>query len=259
VRLHRNQEGYHGERVRMPELLASFDHAARTNGWVLEVLTQQGGAPVLRLLRSPVKSVTPPRRCYISAGLHGDEPAGPLAALELVRQDRWPQDAQIVLFPCLNPDGIRKNRREGPEDIDLNRDYRDPRTDLVKAHMRWLQAQPGFDVALLLHEDWEADGFYLYELCRAPAPSLAGRIIGDVAAVCPILQADQADGWRAERGIVRPQADPAGRPEWPEALYLFQERTDRCYTFEAPSDYPMSTRVSALVTAVQAALRGGGA
>jgi hypothetical protein len=174
--------------------------------------------------------------------------------LELVRQNRWPADAHLTLIPCLNPEGLDSNRREGPEGIDYNRDYRHPQSARTQAHRAWLDVQPGFEMGLLLHEDWEADGFYLYELCRAGAKCLADRIIDRVAEVCPILRAASADGWPADRGIVRPSADPMQRPEWPEALYLFQEKAPLCYTFEAPSDYELSVRVAALVRAVNAAL-----
>ena len=96
--------------------------------------------------------------------------------------------------------------------------------------------------------------FYLYELCAAPAQSLADAIIRSVASVCPILQATKADGWPARQGIVRPNVDPLLRPDWPEALHLYQEKTDLCYTFEAPSDYELSVRVGALVAAATAGI-----
>jgi predicted deacylase len=35
----------------------------------------------------------PKTRLYLSTGIHGDEPAGPLAALELLRQYPWIDEA----------------------------------------------------------------------------------------------------------------------------------------------------------------------
>jgi len=254
VRLHRNQGRYDGETMNFSEWLRSVREAASDRFWRVETLAMQGGDPVLRLTRPAARRVAEPRRVYLSAGLHGDEPAGPLANLELIRRDQWPSDTDLFLFPCLNPGGMRRNTREDPGGVDLNRDYREPTTLLVRAHVDWMRTQPGFDLALLLHEDWEADGFYLYELCRQPARSRAEAIVGQVAGVCPILRARQADGWPAEGGIVRPHANPAERREWPEALRLFMEHTDLCYTLEAPSDYNLSTRVAALLAGVDAAL-----
>jgi predicted deacylase len=215
---------------------------------------RQGSHPVLQLARRPAAS-TGHRRIYISAGIHGDEPGSVMAVLELLRVNEWPGDAEVLLFPCLNPEGLELNRREGPEGVDFNRDYRNPKTAVVRAHREWLQPQPAFDLALLLHEDWEADGFYLYELNTSDRASTAEEITCAVAQVCPVLRARKADGWPASKGVVRPQVDPATRPDWPEALYLSEEKTDLCYTFEAPSDFALATRVAALVTAVNVAIR----
>ena len=44
------------------------------------------------------------------------------------------------------------------------------------------------------------------------------------------------------------------REEWPEAIHLIHHKTRLNYTLEAPSDYPLPTRVNALVRAVQAAI-----
>ena len=62
------------------------------------------------------------------AGIHGDEPAGPLAALRLLQENNWPPNAEIFLLPCLNPVGFTLNKRENADGIDLNRDYRNPQS-----------------------------------------------------------------------------------------------------------------------------------
>jgi hypothetical protein len=117
-----------------------------------------------------------------------------------------------------------------------------------------LERLPDFDQAICLHEDWEAKGFYLYELNRTGRPSRAGTVIEAVTSVCPIDPSPVIDGRLADRGVIRPEIDPARRPEWPEAFYLFQHKTPLSYTLEAPSDYELSVRVRALVAAVRAAL-----
>jgi len=257
LRSHMNRGGYRGERIPVTSVLEELRREAERTGWRCQGLTDSGPHTVWHFARAARDKGGSPRRVYISAGIHGDEPAGPLAALRLLTQNDWPADVELDLFPCLNPIGLDRNLREGPEGADFNRDYRHPRTPVVQAHVNWLSAQPDFDVALLLHEDWESDGFYLYELAAQPHQSMAEAVVRAVTPVCPILQSNRADDWPAESGIVRPNADPAKRPDWPEALYLFQEKTDLCYTFEAPSDYDLTTRVTALVTAVKAVLLPG--
>jgi predicted deacylase len=204
-------------------------------------------------LRRPVPS--PRRRVYISTGIHGDEPAGPLAALQLVRENPWPGDAALWLCPCLNPSGFPLNRRENSAGIDLNRDYRHLQSAEAGAHVEWLGRQPEFDLALCLHEDWESRGFYLYELNPDRRPAPAESIIASVAAVCPVDPSPVIEGRPAQNGIIRPAGDPMDRPRWPEAIYLIgHNKTRLCYTFEAPSDFPLPVRVAALVAAVRAAL-----
>ena len=34
----------------------------------------------------------------------------------------------------------------------------------TKAHKSWIESIPSFDISICVHEDWEAKGFYLYEL-----------------------------------------------------------------------------------------------
>jgi murein peptide amidase A len=198
-------------------------------------------------------------RLYISTGIHGDEPAGPLAARRLLEEDAWPPGWDIWLCPCLNPMGFALNRRENSEGLDLNRQYRAPEAEETLAHVAWLGRQPRFDLCLCLHEDWEARGFYLYELNPDGLPSLAEAIINRVAQVCPIDQSPTIEGRPAHNGIIRPDLDPRTRPQWPEAFFLLTHKTRLSYTLEAPSDYPLPIRVAALVTGVTTALRARGA
>lgn len=202
----------------------------------------------------PVK--VPVGRAYLSTGIHGDEPAGPVAMARLLADNQWPEGWEIWALPCLNPSGCRLHRRENEAGQDLNRDYRHRLTPEVDAHIGWLEAQPRFDLALCLHEDWEANGFYVYELNPCGKASLAAGVLAAVKDVCPIETARQVDGRKAEHGLIRPAFRPAKRLRWPEAFYLTQNKTDLCYTLEAPSDFPLATRVNALVTGARAALFG---
>jgi hypothetical protein len=164
---------------------------------------------------------------------------------------------EVVLVPCLNPLGFMSNRRENREGIDLNRDYLNPQSSEVRAQIAWLEKQPRFDLCLCLHEDWEAHGFYLYELNPDEQPSRAECIIAGVAKVCPIDRSEIIEGRTAREGIIRPNLDPRTRALWPESFWLLQHKTRLSYTLEAPSDFPLAMRVQALVAGVNAALVGG--
>ncbi len=194
------------------------------------------------------------KRVYLSSGIHGDEPAGPLAVRRLLQENRWPENLALWLCPCLNPSGFPLNRRENAQGIDLNREYLQPCAPETLAHIAWLERQPSFDLTLCLHEDWEGHGFYVYELNPAGAPSLAPVMVERVRQVCPIDPSEMIEGRAAAGGIIRPSIDPRSRPQWPEAFYLLTHKTRLSYTLEAPSDFPLACRVEALVAAVNAAL-----
>jgi hypothetical protein len=186
--------------------------------------------------------------------MHGDEPAGPLAALRLLQEDAWPADAALWLCPCLNPTGFPINRRENAAGIDLNRDYRHLQSPEVRAHVDWLQRQPPFDIALCLHEDWESNGFYVYELNPDHRPSFSEIMLDSAAKFCPVDMSPVIEGWPARKGVISPNLNPAERPQWPEAIYLLTHKTRQSYTMEAPSDFPLPARVAALTAAVRAVL-----
>lgn len=254
--LGKNHGGYHGETIDIRVLLREFELAAGQQHWSTETFHTGDVFKWLALTRTAASLRTPPPRVrvYISTGIHGDEPAGPRAALRLLRENQWPANLEVVLCPCLNPTGFALNKRESGQGIDLNRDYLDLQSAEVRTHVAWLAKQPAFDLCLCLHEDWEAQGFYVYELNPDHKPSLAEAILAAVAKVCPVDQSEMIEGRAARAGIIRPSHDPLSRLQWPEAFWLLSHKTRLSYTLEAPSDYPLETRVNALVNGVNAAL-----
>ena len=250
-KLGKNLGAYNGETIDVLAVLQEIRAAAIRSGWLHESVP---AATELELHTWRHKVPRKRRSIYISAGIHGDEPAGPLAVRQLLHENRWPDDTEIWLCPCLNPTGFPLNQRENATGIDLNRDYLQPAAPETRAHVGWLGRQPEFDLTLCLHEDWESHGFYLYELNPDNRPSHAEEIIRRVAEVCPIDVSEEIEERPAQGGIVRPSVDPLSRPQWPEAFWLLSHKTRHSYTLEAPSDFPLETRVAALVTAVRTAL-----
>jgi hypothetical protein len=257
-KLGKNHGGYHGETIDIRAVLRDIQAAAQVHGWTSELFYKTGDLELFALHREPrsILNSQPSTRIYISAGIHGDEPAGPLAALRLIQENHWPAEAELWLLPCLNPTGFVLNSRESADGKDLNRDYRHRESGEVTAHIRWLERQPKFELTLCLHEDWESRGFYVYELNPDHHAPLGEKMVAAVAHVCPIDLSPVIEGREAKGGVINPNLDPASRPQWPEAFWLLQNKTRRSCTLEAPSDFPLATRVNTLVAGVNAALTG---
>ena len=234
------------------ELVTRFESAARKNGFRSERYGDVTGCPLIALTkRSPGRRP----RLYFSSGIHGDEPAPPLALLEMLESGVFDSRANWLICPLLNPSGFLKRTRESAEGFDLNRDYKDIRSAEIRAHIAWLQSQPNFEITFSLHEDWESTGFYLYELNPENRPSLAERMIAAVSQVCPIDHAAIIDGRAsAAPGIIRPEADPLLRENWPEAIYLRAHHALLTYTLESPSALPLAQRIASLRAALQSVL-----
>jgi murein peptide amidase A len=232
---------------------AQVEAAGRAQGFRVERFGETAVGPLVALTK---RTPGPRPRIYLSAGIHGDEPAPPLALLNLLERGVLDSRAVWFLCPLLNPVGFVSRTRENADGVDLNRDYKTLRSLEIQAHARWLQRQPNFDVTFHLHEDWEAHGFYLYELCSIAGRSIARAMIEAVGPTLPIETATVIDGFTvAEPGIIRPVSDPLLRELWPESIYLRAHHTRLGYTIETPSSLPLSQRIAALSAAIEAALR----
>jgi hypothetical protein len=236
------------------EFTAEFAAVASQAGLQPETLGDFAGHPLTVFTK---RTAGPRPRVYLSAGIHGDEPAAPLALLTLLRQGFLDARCNWFVCPLLNPTGFLRATRHNQEDIDLNRDYKDGRTGEVRAHRGWLQRQPNFDLAICLHEDWEATGFYLYELNPDARPSLAEAMLASARRHGPIDPATVIDGRAVTApGLIRPTGDPLLRESWPEAIYLHHHHATLGYTVETASGQPLEQRIRTHVAVLTAAIVG---
>ncbi|MEP4077490.1 M14 family metallopeptidase [Haloferula sp.] len=229
--------------------LREFRAEAEQRGFSAETLTSTANGPVLAFT-SP--HAGPP--AYLSAGMHGDEPAGPLAALELLRSGYFDQGMAWTICPALNPTGLAANTRENAEGIDLNRDYLRRDSKEVLAHAEWLESRDCPQRFFSLHEDWESTGFYFYEInLGEDHPERAATILDAVSPWLPpepeALIDDhetRAPGWIFHR------ADADLPDLWPEAIFLAKRGCPLSFTLETPSSAKLETRIAAHVAAVTA-------
>lgn len=247
----RNRDGYCGETIDIEKVISDCCDSARSMCMSIENIPITEDSHIW-FIKRVVENKR--KRVYISAGIHGDEPAGPLAVLRLLSEGGIPHDIELVIFPCLNPTGFKTNTRENCEGIDLNRDYYRCVSKEIRAHIGWLESSGEFDLALCLHEDWEAHGFYLYESIHSEEQSISEGIINEVSKMFPIDKSAIIDGHTANGGVIGVPLSHGTPTCWPEAVYLFEKLKTPNYTFETSSDFPLELRVRAMCRAIKTAL-----
>jgi hypothetical protein len=235
-----------------PDFLPAFAKAAEKAGFSAEQLADTSAGPLMAWERHAAGP-----RVYLSAGIHGDEPAGPLALLELMSSGFFSPEIHWSLCPALNPTGLAAAARDNAEGFDLNRDYRLRNTLEVAAHADWLSRREVPRIFLSLHEDWEASGFYLYEInLGEDAPHRTRGILDSVKPWFPLEAGPDIDGHLPREAGWIFHAAEADVPEgWPEAIHLAKLGCPLSFTFETPSHAGLATRVAAHCAAVRAALQ----
>lgn len=213
----------------------------------LDTLGEVNGCPIYRLVFGSVSHVK--CKVLITAGLHGDEPAGPEAVLQFLHEyDAARYDNfRFLILPCINPFGYVHDTRENETGIDLNRvfevDNPPEEARLVKSAV----AGERFDFAIDFHEDWEAEGFYFYE-GRKSENWVGPEVIKNVESVCPI-------DWDNDENDL-PIADAVFRvdPAWGQegfTPYLLAFHSDHVMICETPTRLPMRQRTAAHLKALE--------
>lgn len=199
----------------------------------------------------------------IAAGVHGDEPAGPWALLELVESDALDGRLCYRILPCMNPTGFDARTRESERGADVNRSFGgNGGTREARAALAFLRRQ-SLLLSIDLHEDCDATGFYCYEY--------GGGEVG--RRVIAALEAKQfaIDPLEVTFGLAGPLDDAHCIREWGRivadaareagllgglsySLALARRGARHALTFETPSTAPPAVRQAMHCTAVRAAI-----
>ena len=237
-------------------LIKRWKAAARAAGLKMAVFAEADSYPVY-WLESRVERPGSPR-LYISAGIHGDEPAPPEALLLWAQS--YPEilkNLNLTLFPCMNPWGLTHNKRADESGCDLNRCYRNGgESAVIRSQLSLLAGKP-FDAALCLHEDYDAHGVYLYEIAKV-RPYLGEMIISAMSRHIPVESRSNVDGNRAKAGVIRRKVSPNMLDMWPEAFALHFMHSQRTLTVETPSEFGIDQRVAAHMAAISEVVRSIG-
>jgi hypothetical protein len=249
------------------DLVASWKRLRRTHDAPLREVACVGAERTLLLADITNRPGAP--SVALSAGVHGDEPAGPWALYSIVRDGLLDPAFNYRLWPCTNPSGYVRGTRPNAEGADINRSFSRGGTTPEARAIVTAYRDRRFAAAFDLHEDFEADGFYVYEPVvegRTPLGETIVRALDEAA--LPVQDLDDAFeiGYPPEahhlrslaRGRVMP--DPAAERAFfkgtPYSLHMLRRTAKRALTLETPRRLPWDVRLAmhrvAIVSALEA-------
>ena len=227
-----------------------------------EIKSDNTSYPIYSLrLSSKHTSQARKRQVSLSAGIHGDEPAGVEAVLTLLESpdlyEPFLHDIDFTIFPCINPFGYEHNTRTNHQGFDLNRKFDRKRPPKEVDLLRQVLEGKKVDLSMEFHEDVDTDGFYLYEV-KKEGPYFGEAIIRKVERYCPINPRDEIEGLPSSGGIIRPPIDwilKFRKKDWPQAIYQIRNGARHCITCETPITLPLKGRARVHLIALDTALR----
>jgi len=129
----------------------------------------------------------------MTGGVHGDEPAGIEAVLRFLEGpvEAYLDEFFFSVIPCVNPSGLDGGTRVNKAGQDINRGMSDD-TVAESGLLRKFIKRQRYEVFFDHHEDYEATGYYMYEIERNDQ-LLGARIVEAVKAIGSIDSSENTD------------------------------------------------------------------
>ncbi len=208
---------------------------------------------------------------YVSAGIHGDEPAGVECAIRLIELLAEAQQYDLspfpfdkynwIISPCDNPYGYEHDIRENAAGLDLNRMFEHPcqytETTFIAESLLRTQIQNNnteVRLALDLHEDRDSIGFYLWERRASTTLPIGNEVVKQVGQVCTINQKCMIEDHRNDNGVIT-LLDSVTTKGWTRGRYLAEQINTRCLILETPTKLDLDTRVKTHMLSIQTAVK----
>lgn len=199
-----------GSRACCEQLLRPFWEAVETglldSGSLGGFLSGDAGYELHRFtLRGAADGNTTVRLGFF-ATIHGDEPQGAQALLELARLSRRDHGLfrgyEIYLYPLCNPTGYEDGTRQSRRGEDLNRHFwrgsHEPEIALLENEI----ASRHFHGIVSLHADDTSEGLYGFVRGSTISRELLAPALTDAARHLPVNREPVIDGFRAHDGII---------------------------------------------------------
>jgi protein MpaA len=233
---------------RLLEPLRSLSSVQRESLGGFESGTQTYSLPRFTL-RGPNSS--DPIRIGIFAAIHGDEPAGALAAVELVseftREPEFIENFLLQIYPVCNPTGFEDSTRHSRRGKDLNREFwkssTEPEIEILERELRTQR----FSGIIQLHADDTSEGLYGFVRGHTLTENLLRPALAEAGKILPRNVNATIDGFAARDGIIYTSY---------EGILAAPMQSEPPFEiiFETPHHAPMDLQVEALAVAVRTIL-----
>jgi len=198
------------------------------------------------------------KRIFLSAGIHGDEPAGVEAILTFLEYfheyEVLFEGVAATILPCDNPFGYERNTRENADGLDLNQQFQNQDSIQEICLIKKAIGRSSFDMALAFHEDVEGEGFYLWERKCTTLKSIGELVVQRVAQDYPIERKAQIEGFPNRQGVISLDKRYLEKG-WTQEYYLFRHGTKYCFTLESPVNMLFQKRVEMHLLALRTSLQ----
>jgi hypothetical protein len=243
------------------EAIDALPAAGRLTKVVLGTVEYRGKAYPMHLLSFAARGPDRPRVLLVGS-IHGSEPAGGRALLELAdemaRDPALIADAAVDIVPIANPWGWVHGYRYTGNGEDINRDFASARTKESALLRRLMRERGPYDLVMDLHESKKA-GYFVYEYLP-PDEGLGAMFAWLVEDEGERLENRYREWfWRAEDGVLRVPTPALWWVAMARQLslehYARLHGTRHAYTVETPVDDELADRVRIHRRAVAAFVR----
>jgi hypothetical protein len=209
-------------------------------------------APLLRFDFTGPRAAHDTIKVGIFAGIHGDEPAGTLAAARLLQQlllnPRLAAGYALMVYPAINRQGLAAGTRGDARGIDLNREFwRGSEHPVVRTLETELRREK-FHGIIALHADDTCEGLYGYAHGRLLNEELLRPALRASERHLPLDRRPLIDGFAADAGVIHfcfPGVLAAPADQAPAPFDII---------FETPARAPLDLQAAAMVDGVSAVL-----
>jgi len=217
-----------------------------------EFSTAAGRYEIPRLRYRGPQAGHDPIRLGLFAGVHGDEPAGCAALVELAAllaaDPARAAGYDLFLYPLVNPTGYERGTRENHAGRDLNREFWRGSAEAEVAVLEAELRAHRFDGLITLHADDTSEGVYGYAHGRTLDEALLEPALRAAERHLPRDRRPTIDGFAAREGLIRDC--------FQGVLAAPGEQQPRPFDviFETPASAPFGLQVAAGVAALEAIL-----